>query len=50
MLVLDFDNGKLFYNNQTRGLPFKNAVPQPKNIVLNVSSINTVQEPNTGKL
>ena len=45
LLVLDFDNGKLFYNNQTRGLPFRNSIPQSKNLVLNVSTVNAMLQP-----
>ena len=37
LLVLDFDRGKLFYNSQLRGLPFRENPPKPKNIVLDVA-------------
>ena len=50
LLILDFDNGKLFYNNRTRALPFNLSIPQPKNVVLDVRNVTTLHEPNTGKL
>ena len=50
LLVLDFDHGKLFYNNRTRALPFSLSIPQPKNVVLEVKNVTTLQEHGTARL
>jgi len=50
LLILDSDNNKLFYNNQTRGLPFRHSIPQPKNLVLSVASLTTTMEQGSNKL
>lgn len=44
LFVFNFDEGCIFYNNQTRGLPFRGKLPPAKNkmkiLISNTTIIN----------
>jgi len=50
LLVLDFEEGKLFYSNEIKNLPFRTVLPQPKNEFAQTESTLVRHLPNTQEI